>query len=183
MKYLIEIFEQPWPWYISGPLLGTIVPLLLIIGNKQFGVSSVFKSASLLFLDANKGKEFLKNNYWRLYFVLGAFLAGIIAFKILTLEFNDLSLNAQNYFGSKKIEINGIFPSSYFSWDKVISLRGLLLMIGGIFIGFGSRYSGGCTSGHAIMGLSQLNLGSLIAVLGFFIGGIIGTFLILDFLL
>jgi uncharacterized membrane protein YedE/YeeE len=55
--------------------------------------------------------------------------------------------------------------------------------VGGFLVGFGSRYADGCTSGHAIMGLSLLSPASLVAVIGFFVGGIIGTFLILDHLL
>ena len=49
----------------------------------------------------------------------------------------------------------------------------LLLVVGGFLVGFGARYAGGCTSGHAISGLSNLQLPSLIAVIGFFVGGLL----------
>jgi len=58
-----------------------------------------------------------------------------------------------------------------------------MLVGGGILIGFGTRWAGGCTSGHAISGLSNLQLPSLIAVIGFFIGGIIMTYFLLPTIL
>lgn len=180
MKEIIAIIEQPWPWYISGPLLGTIVPLLLLFCNKQFGVSSVFKSLSFLFFRYGKENEFHTKNLWRLYFVFGILLAGVLTFNFLSIELNELSVESKHYFNSKEIVIEGIFPSSFFHWKSIFSVKGLILLFGGLFIGFGSRYSGGCTSGHAIMGLSQLSIASLVAVISFFIGGIIGSFLIID---
>jgi hypothetical protein len=55
----------------------------------------------------------------------------------------------------------------------------LILAFGGLMVGFGSRYAGGCTSGHAISGMSNLQLPSLIAVIGFFIGGLVMTYFIM----
>jgi uncharacterized membrane protein YedE/YeeE len=67
-----------------------------------------------------------------------------------------------------------LLPPELFSWDAVFSIKGfLILVVGGFLVGFGTRYAGGCTSGHAITGLSSLQLPSLIAVIGFFIGGLI----------
>jgi len=61
-----------------------------------------------------------------------------------------------------------------------LSLKGfLVLAFGGLMVGFGSRYAGGCTSGHAISGLSDLQIQSLIAVAGFFIGGLLMTYFVL----
>ena len=83
----------------------------------------------------------------------------------------------------KEIEVEGIFPLSIFNWSNLLSEYGLLLLMGGFFIGFGSRYADGCTSGHAIMGLSLFSKASLVSVFGFFIGGVVGTFLILNYIL
>jgi uncharacterized membrane protein YedE/YeeE len=52
------------------------------------------------------------------------------------------------------------------------------MVIGGFLVGFGTRYAGGCTSGHAISGLSNLQFASLIATIGFFAGGLIATHLL-----
>jgi hypothetical protein len=62
-------------------------------------------------------------------------------------------------------------------------VKGFLILIGaGVLVGFGSRYAGGCTSGHGIVGLSMMATESYIAVAGFFIGGLIMTWLILPYL-
>ena len=62
--------------------------------------------------------------------------------------------------------------------------RGVVVLIGGGFlVGFGTAWAGGCTSGHAISGLANFQLPSLVAVLGFFAGGLVGTWLLLPWLL
>ena len=73
-----------------------------------------------------------------------------------------------------------LLPQELFAWENVLTVKGMsILIIAGFLVGFGTRYAGGCTSGHAITGLSNLQLPSLIAVIGFFIGGLIMTFFIL----
>jgi uncharacterized membrane protein YedE/YeeE len=75
-------------------------------------------------------------------------------------------------------------PTDIFSWTSLLTLRGFIFMVvGGFLVGFGTRYAGGCTSGHAIMGLSNLQLPSLIATCCFMAGGFIMTWLILPYLL
>ena len=74
----------------------------------------------------------------------------------------------------------GLAPNTIFSWGGLFTLKGFLLMVfGGFLVGFGTRYAGGCTSGHAITGLSQIQLPSLIAVVGFFVGGLVSTHIVL----
>ena len=70
-------------------------------------------------------------------------------------------------------------PTEIFSMENVSQPKNILiLLIGGLLVGFGARYAGGCTSGHAISGLSNLQLPSLTAVVGFFIGGLVMIHLI-----
>jgi uncharacterized membrane protein YedE/YeeE len=185
MKEIINFFIEPWAWYVSGPLIGLIVPLLILTSNKQFGVSSSLRYVCSS-LKLSKQQYFnynFKEQQWTMWFVLGVFVAGFFAFQFLEIENGALSQSAQEYFIKKNIEIKGIFPLDIFNWDNLFSKYGLLLVLGGFFLGFGSRYADGCTSGHAIMGLSLLSKASLLSVIGFFIGGVIGTFLILDYLL
>ncbi len=81
-------------------------------------------------------------------------------------------------------ESKGLAPAKFSSKEFLLSWPGLVMMIGGGFlIGFGSRYAGGCTSGHAIMGLSNLQLASLLSVVGFFIGGLIMVHFLLPLIL
>ncbi|MCO6501167.1 MAG: YeeE/YedE family protein [Vicingus serpentipes] len=179
---MLYILKEPWPWYVSGPLVGLIVPILLLSSNKQFGVSSVFRHVCTATKLSKKSyfQYDLKKEYWSLLFVLGIVIAGVFAFHLIEVLPGELSKDAQVYYQSKNIEFTGYFPIGLYRWDTLFSVFGLVLAAGGVFIGFGTRYANGCTSGHAITGLSLLSLGSLIAVIGFFIGGLIGTFLILD---
>lgn len=182
MKELINFLVEPWAWYVSGPLIGLIVPLLILTSNKQFGVSSSLRyvCSSLKLSKRSYFNYNFKAQQWTIWFVLGTILAGFFMFQTLNVQMGSLSDNVYQYFESKEIKVEGIFPLQIFNWHSFFSVYGVVLMLGGFFIGFGSRYADGCTSGHAIMGLSLLSKASLVSVVGFFIGGIIGTFLLLD---
>ena len=56
--------------------------------------------------------------------------------------------------------------------EGTLGLRAVVALFGGILMAFGARLAGGCTSGHGISGTLQLNVGSWIAVICFFVGGI-----------
>lgn len=182
---MIKFFVEPWPWYVSGPLIGLIVPLLILTSNKQFGVSSVLRYVCAATKISKKSyfSYNLKEQQWTLWFVLGILFAGFFAFQIIDIVMGNLSELAIGYFHEKNIVIQGIFPLDIFNWQSLFALHGMLLIVGGFLLGFGSRYADGCTSGHAIMGLSLLSKASFVSVIGFFIGGVAGTFLILDYLL
>ena len=184
----MEYILQPWPWYVSGPLIALIMFFLLYFG-KTFGMSSNLRTLCAIG-GAGKRAEFFKfdwkNQRWNLVVVLGAIVGGFIAHYFLSNPVDmDLSQNT-----IKDLETLGfnnagksLLPPELFSWDAVFSIKGLsILIIGGFLVGFGTRYAGGCTSGHAITGLSSLQLPSLIAVIGFFIGGLIMIHLIFPIL-
>lgn len=177
----MDIINEPWPWYISGPLIGLFIPLLLIIGNKQFGISSSIKHMCAACLPVQKIPFFnydWKKESWSLFLVagviIGAALTGLLTnlnYEVMISEATKIDLNQ---IGITQFE--GFIPKEIFSWETISSIPYLTLMIlGGFLVGFGTRYANGCTSGHAIMGLSLLNIGSLVAVIGFFIGGLIMT--------
>ena len=170
---------DPWPWYISGPLIALIMFTLLYFG-RTFGMSSNLRTMCSIG-GAGKHAQFFdfdwKSQRWNLVVVLGAIAGGFIAHNFLSNPINiDISENTVT--DLKTLGFNNIgqslLPPELFSWDAVFSIKGLLiLVVGGFLVGFGTRYAGGCTSGHAITGLSSLQLPSLIAVVGFFIGGLI----------
>ncbi|MGB0424826.1 MAG: YeeE/YedE family protein [Flavobacteriales bacterium] len=178
------IFE-PWPWYVAGPLIALIMLLLLLFG-KSFGFSANLRTVCSI-AGAGKAASFFKFDWksqvWNLVFALGAILGGFIAHNYLSngnpIDLNPATVeNLQGY----GFETPGdtFLPNELFGAEALSSWQGwVFLIIGGLLIGFGSRYAGGCTSGHAISGLSALQLPSLIAVIGFFIGGLIMTFLVL----
>ena len=176
----MNLITDPWPWYISGPLIGLTVPLLLIIGNKRLGISGSLKHLCAACIPNGKVEFFnydWKAQAWNLFFVVGLILGGFIVRIMTNLEYevllNETTKLELSQFGITNF--SGLFPQELFNWSpKNI----LILTLGGFFVGFGARYANGCTSGHAIMGLSLLKLGSLIAVIGFFIGGLIMTHLL-----
>ncbi len=177
---------QPWPWYISGPLLGLMVPLLLFITNKQFGVSSNFRHICAMI--APKSINFFnydwKQEAWNLVLILGTVVGALIAHAFLnpTIGVGDDTYAILHQQGVQSFD--GFAPADIFSWEGLFTLRGfIMIVVGGFLVGFGTRYANGCTSGHAIMGLSMLNVNSLIAVVGFFIGGLVMTYLVLPYVL
>lgn len=183
---MVEFLQQPWPWYVSGPLLGLMVPMLLFIGNKQFGVSSNFRHICAMI--SPKSIEFFqydwKKEAWNLTLILGTVAGAWLAHTYLNPTVS-LSEEAQVMLLQEGIPYDGeMTPEYLFSWDAFSTVRGwIMIVVGGFLVGFGTRYANGCTSGHAIMGLSLLNPNSLIAVIGFFIGGLLMTYLGLPYIL
>ena len=181
---ILEIIKQPWPWYIAGPLVGLTGPALLLIGNKSFGISGSLRHTCAIFVPANIAffKYDWKKEIWNMFFVFGILIGGVIAFQFLSNPdpiLIDENLKAElTTYGIT--DIYGMLPEQLFSWGNLFTLKGFFMMvIGGFFIGFGSRYAGGCTSGHAISGMSNLQIPSLKAVIGFFVGGLIMAHFIL----
>lgn len=186
-----EFISQPWHWSISGLMISLVLFLLVWMG-KSFGVSSSFKALCTL---AGAGKKVpyfdykIKTEYWRLSFVAGAVIGGYIAFNFLqSPEPVNISSATRDFLGTLGLNYpqadasgQGFLPTELFNFGSVKGM--LLAIIGGILIGFGTRYGRGCTSGHAITGLAHLQLPSLLTVVGFFIGGLIMTHLFLPYLI
>ncbi len=180
---MIETLSQSWPWYISGPLIAMIMFLLLWAGG-NFGVSSNLRTICAI---GGAGKQVAFFNYkwkdqtWNLLFIVGAIIGGVIAHTYLSSKVGlNLSEATITDLAALGIPFSGAMaPEELFNWHSLTTVRGILvLIVGGFMVGFGARWAGGCTSGHAISGLSNLQLPSLIAVIGFFIGGLIMTFLL-----
>ncbi|WP_418603030.1 YeeE/YedE family protein [Hwangdonia sp.] len=180
----MEYILNPWPWYVSGPLIAMVMALLLYFG-KTFGMSSNLKTLCTIG-GAGKFSDFFRFNWkdqiWNLVVVLGAIIGGFIATHYLS---NDAvtNLNPQTISELQSMGFQNagatLVPNEVFSLDTLNTKSLLLLIGGGLLVGFGTRYAGGCTSGHAITGLSSLQKPSLIAVIGFFIGGLIMANLLL----
>ncbi|RYY71809.1 MAG: YeeE/YedE family protein [Chitinophagaceae bacterium] len=183
-----EFLKHPWPWYVAGPLIGLIVPALLIAGNKSFGISSSLRHICAACIPANIPffNYQWKKEIWNLVFVAGVFLGGIIAAIYLSnpdpIEVNPALSAELAAYGIT--DYSNLVPVDIMNWQSLMSVRGLIMMVvGGLLVGFGTRYAGGCTSGHAIMGLSNLQWPSLIATASFMAGGFIMANLILPFIL
>ncbi|RYG01039.1 MAG: YeeE/YedE family protein [Chitinophagaceae bacterium] len=185
---MTEMIKAPWPWYIAGGLIGLIVPALLLLGNKQFGISANLRHvcaacfpSDIRFFQYNWKKEI-----WNLFFAGGILIGGFIAATFLANP-DPVIVDPRLMAALKSYGITNnsqILPAEIFSFSSLITPRGLILLVGGGFlVGFGSRYAGGCTSGHAIMGLSNLQMPSLIATISFMVGGFLMANLVLPLIL
>ena len=184
----MEFITQPWAWYVAGPVLAIVMFLLFYFGEK-FGISSNLET----FCSIGGAGKFIdyfkidwKQNNWNLVFIAGAIAGGFIAANYLSPGDTaiEVALNPQTVQDLADIGIQNAgatyLPDEIFSVATMLSLKGFfILIIAGIMVGFGARWAGGCTSGHAIVGLSNLELPSLISVIGFFIGGLVMTWFIL----
>lgn len=185
---LTELIKQPWPWYVAGPLIGLTVPALLILGNKSFGISSSLRHVCAACVPANIPffQYDWKREIWNLVFVLGILLGGILASQLLANP-DPIVVNPalqKELAGYGIHEYKGLMPAELFSWPALFTAKGIIMMVGGGFlVGFGTRYAGGCTSGHSIMGLSTLDWPSLVATCCFMAGGFIMANLILPYIL
>jgi len=186
----MEILKQPWHWGFSGIMI-VFVMFLLIYFGKRFGVSSSFKAICSM-VGGKKTCSYFdydwKSHSWLLMFVLGSIIGGYIAANFMASP-DPVAISAGTIQDLAELGISAptgsaLIPPELFNFDILTTLPGILMfIIGGFFIGFGTRYAGGCTSGHAISGLSNLQLPSFLAVIGFFIGGLISTHFLLPLIM
>jgi uncharacterized membrane protein YedE/YeeE len=163
---MVDFLTKPWPWYVAGPIIGLFVPALLLVGNRQFGVSNNLRH---LCAAMSVGRvdyfryDWRESGLWNLAFLAGILIGGFVA---------------AWWTGQPPL-----VPLDVFNWPALLTTRGIIVMIGGGFlVGFGTAYAGGCTSGHGVLGLASFQLPSLVAVLGFFAGGLLCTYLLLPML-
>lgn len=185
---MMESLKQPLTWYAAGAIIGLIVPALLILGNKHFGISANLRHACAACFPADIKffKYDWKKEIWNFFLIGGVLLGAVIAVTLLR-DPNPVVINPKLVSELSTYGINdfsNMVPAQLFSFSSLLTLRGFIMLVGGGFlVGFGSRYAGGCTSGHAIMGLSDLQVPSLIATISFMVGGFIMANLVLPFIL
>lgn len=176
-----------WPWWVAGPAIGLFVPLLLIVGNRVFGISSNLRAMCAAVFPARVEHfryDWRRASKWNLLFVGGVAIGGLLA-SLWGGQDVAISEETRAALGALGIQdFSGLAPREIFSWRGLMTVRGFVSIVGGGFlVGLGSAYAGGCTSGHAISGLADFQLPSLIAVVGFFAGGLIGTYFLLPMVL
>ena len=180
---------EPWPWYVAGPLLGLFPAFLLIVGNKLFGVSSNLRHLCAAVVPgrlAYFAYDWKREGSWNLLFALGILSGGVIAGTVFAnpdpVAVSEATRTTLQGFGIS--DFTGLAPADVFAWHVLASPYGWLLVIGGGFlVGFGTAYAGGCTSGHGLSGVADLQIASVIALIAFFAGGILGTYVLLPVLL
>lgn len=187
---MIDLLSGTWPWYVAGPLIGLVVPALLIFGGKKFGVSSNLRhlcAATLPSRSAYFRYDWKRAGLWNLTFILGTVLGGALAATVLAgpdpvIDIASATMHDLRALGVT--DFTGLVPSDLISFGALSTPAGLVaVVLGGFLVGFGTRYAGGCTSGHAITGLAAFEGASLLAVFGFFAGGLFVTYVVLPLLL
>jgi uncharacterized protein len=177
---MIDVLKQPWHWAIAGTLIGLTVPVLLLLGNKRFGISASLRQVCAMCLPANIPlfKYDWKKENWNLVFVIGTVIGGFLAAHFLSnphpVEIAERTKASLEKFGIT--DFTQLMPSQIFNFKSLFTLKGFFIfVVGGFLVGFGTRYAGGCTSGHSIFGLANLQMPSLIATCCFMLGGFLSA--------
>lgn len=182
---MMEILASPWPWYVAGPILGLTIPLMMILTGRQPGIAMVFKATCSI----ATGKSIPFFNYdwradvWRFLFVggiaIGGFIGGVLLKNPEPVAITSQTVNELQSAGI--VYGNSYLPPNLFSLDALSNWSVIaVLFAGGFLVGFGSRYADGCTSGHAVMGISALQWPSLVASASFFAGGLLMTHVLFE---
>ena len=185
---MIDFISQPWHWSISGIMILVVVFLLKILGER-FGISTSFQTMCSVGGGGKLAQYFnydWKSQSWLLWLVAGTIIGGYLAIQFLSspepVQISQATIEDLSAFGVSAPS-GSLIPEEVFNFDYLLTVKGMIMMIGGGFlIGFGTRWANGCTSGHAISGLANLQLPSLVAVIGFFIGGLVMTHLLFPYL-
>ena len=184
----MELLSKPWPWYVTGPLIGLTIPILLILGNKSFGISSSLRHICAACIPAGIGffKYNWKKEVWNLFFVAGIVIGGFVTVRFIN-SYTQVAVNEKLQHELANYNIHDMslsVPGDIFTLGNMMTVKGFLLVVaGGFLVGFGTRYANGCTSGHSIMGISNLQWASVIATCCFMAGGIIMANFILPYIL
>ena len=186
---MIETLSQPWPWYVAGPLIGLTVAVLLLVGGKAFGVSSSLRhlcAATVPGRSPYLRYDWRRTGLWNLLFVAGVILGGLVAGTLLSTG-EPVAISEATRADLRELGVatdTGLVPTDVYSLRALASPSGfIVLVLGGFLVGFGARYAAGCTSGHGIIGLASFQKPALVAVLGFFAGGLLATHLLLPLIL
>jgi uncharacterized membrane protein YedE/YeeE len=184
-----EWLVRPWPWYVAGPIIGLFPAFLLLLGNRSFGVSATLRHVCAAACPGTVPYfryDWRRTGGWNLAFTLGILIGGFLAGSVFAnpdpIAIADETRTTLRSLGVS--DFTGLVPAEIFNWASLTTLRGLAVIVGGGFaVGFGAAYAGGCTSGHGLSGIADLQLPSAIALVGFFAGGVAATFLLMPLVL
>ncbi|MDR0786353.1 MAG: YeeE/YedE family protein, partial [Gemmatimonadota bacterium] len=186
---MLELIGRPWPWYVAGPLLGLLVPALLLLGGKTFGISANFRHLCAAVLPETRLKpaflcyDWRRTGGWNLMLALGIVAGGFLATRVFGVPDVGQQIaeaTRQDLQALGLTSFSGFAPAQVFSWSGLLTLKGFVAVaVGGFLVGFGARWAGGCTSGHAVSGLADMQIPSLVAVVGFFAGGLLVSWFVL----
>jgi uncharacterized protein len=184
---MVALSSASWPWYVAGPAIGLFVPALLIVGNRVFGVSANLRHLCSAVVPGKLDYfryDWKRTGLWNLVFAAGILVGGFLASHWAGSQ--NVAISDETRLALTRLGIHdfsGLAPREVFTWSALLTRGGFVsVVVGGFLVGFGATYAGGCPSGHAVSGLADFQLPSLIAVAGFFAGGLIATHFILPLL-
>jgi len=183
-----ELLLIKWHWAFSGFMVSLVMLGLILLG-KSFGLSSTYRTFCA-FMGGGKISDFFRFDFrsqlWNILFIVGVIIGGFIAsefffdIKSIVIDKQAVQFLKSAGFLNHTSKIETLLPPELFN----LNARGLIIICtGGILSGFGARYAGGCTSGHFVSGLSNLQLPSLITLIFFMVGGMITTHFIIPIIL
>jgi uncharacterized protein len=184
----MELLYKPWPWYLAGAVIGLTVPALLLLGNKRLGISSTLRHLCAACVPGNIPlfQYDWKSQRWNLFFAVGILIGGFLGGYVFADPQAPLAVGEETkelFRGWGLTDQTGLMPREVFTWAHVFTVQGfMMIVVGGFLVGFGTRYAGGCTSGHGIFGLSALQWPSLVATVCFFVGGILVSHFVLPYI-
>lgn len=159
-----------WSPYLVGAGIGVLSWFTFLISSKALGCSTSFARTAGMIERIFRGEQVTRKPYyqkvrptidWQWMLVLGIVVGAFVSSQLSgSFELRWIPDRWEMAFGSA-------------AWSRLV-----VALIGGVLIGFGARWAGGCTSGHGISGALQLSVGSWIALLGFFVGGAITAMLL-----
>ena len=186
----MDLIGQPWPWYVAGPLIGLVVPFVYWYGGRKWGVSQSLQHMCAAVLPRRIeyfAYDWWKRGAWSLSMIAGTVVGGFIGGRLLSSPDDVVAISQETRADLAALgvrDFSGMIPSDVFSFEMLLTPAGFsLVVLGGFLVGFGARYANGCTSGHAISGVGNLQLSSLLAVVGFFIGGLISAHVLIGIIL
>src|SRR5439155_7291257 len=160
VRAMPHVLTRPWPWYVAGPIIGLMVPALLLLGNKAFSFSSNLPHICAACFPGKVAffrYDWKKTGTWNLAFLAGTLLGGFIGGRLLaagSVAFSARTRAALTALGLH--DLSGLVPREAFSWAALATPRGIVMVVGGGFlVRFGTAYACGCTPGHAISGLAD----------------------------
>lgn len=183
-----QVIRSPWPWYVTGPMIGLFVPILLILGNKQLGLTGSLRAICAAVAPARV--DFFRYDWksvglWNVMLAVGMLFGAALLVAAIGQPTPPVAPATREALRALGLSVpSGLAPTEIFSWQALGTLRGAVCTIGGGFlVGFGASYAGGCTSGHGVMGLAAREIASMIALVGIFAGGLAATYFLLPVIL